>query len=44
MFCNFCLAKFHNETGWESGAIPPGYCEIARINKRVAREYLAAGH
>lgn len=43
-FCNFCLAKFHNEAGWESGVIPPGYCEIARTNKRVAREHLAAGH
>jgi radical SAM protein with 4Fe4S-binding SPASM domain len=43
-FCNFCLAKFHNEAGWESGVVPPGYCEIARTNKRVAREHLAAGH
>jgi radical SAM protein with 4Fe4S-binding SPASM domain len=39
-FCNFCLAKFQNEAGWESGVIPPGYCEIARINRRVARQYL----
>ena len=42
-FCNFCLAKFHNEAGWESGVIPSGYCEIARINRRVAQEHLAAG-
>jgi radical SAM protein with 4Fe4S-binding SPASM domain len=39
-FCNFCLAKFHNETGWESGVIPTGYCEIARTNRWVAGEYL----
>ena len=43
-FCNFCLAKFHNEAGWESGVIPPGYCEIARMNKRVARQYLRPEH
>jgi len=42
-FCNFCLAKFHNESGWDSGVMPPGYCEIARINRRVAQEYLATG-
>ena len=43
-FCNFCLAKFNNEAGWESGAIPPGYCEIARTNRRVARQYLTPEH
>ena len=42
-FCHFCLAKFQNETGWASGVVPSGYCEVARINKRVAREYLAIG-
>lgn len=43
-FCNFCLAKFHNEAGWESGVIPPGYCDIARTNRRVARQYLTPEH
>jgi len=43
-FCNFCLAKFQNEAGWDSGVIPPGYCEVARINRRVAREYLRPAH
>jgi radical SAM protein with 4Fe4S-binding SPASM domain len=43
-FCNFCLAKFHNEAGWESGVIPSGYCEIARTNRRVARQHLRPEH
>jgi radical SAM protein with 4Fe4S-binding SPASM domain len=43
-FCNFCLAKFHNEAGWESGVIPPGYCEVARTNRRVARQHLRPEH
>lgn len=39
-FCNFCLAKFHNEARWDSGTIPSGYCDIAHINKMVALRYL----
>lgn len=39
-FCNFCIAKFHNETDWQSGIIPPNYCDIAKTNKRVAQRFL----
>jgi radical SAM protein with 4Fe4S-binding SPASM domain len=39
-FCNFCLAKFHNEADWRSGQIPFGYCEMAATNRRVALNYL----
>jgi radical SAM protein with 4Fe4S-binding SPASM domain len=39
-FCNFCLAKFHNETGWTSGLVPAAFCEIAQVNKQVALQHL----
>jgi len=41
-FCNFCLAKFHNEADWTAGVIPSGYCEIARTNKRIAQRHVKA--
>jgi radical SAM protein with 4Fe4S-binding SPASM domain len=40
-FCNFCLAKFHNEAAKGTGSIPPDYCEVAKTNRRIAKEYLS---
>lgn len=39
-FCAFCIAKFHNENEWNTGILPNGYCNLAKINKKLAYKYI----